>query len=46
LEYLDFDGTSLLKESFVPGGGAAWDGTLVRTVVNDPFILNQINWED
>jgi hypothetical protein len=45
LEYLDADRTSLLKESFVPGGGASWDGTLVRTVVNDPHILNQITYE-
>jgi len=45
LEYLDADGTSVLKESFVPGGGATWDGTLVRTVVNDPHILNQITYE-
>ncbi|HEY1756674.1 MAG TPA: metallophosphoesterase [Bryobacteraceae bacterium] len=46
LEYLDADGTSVLKESFVPGGGAAWDGTLVRTVLNDPQILNKIEWAD
>jgi len=44
LEYLDFDKTSVLKESFVPGGGGAWDGTLVRTVVNDPGILTHVIW--
>ena len=44
LEYLDADGSPVLKESFVPGGGA-WDGTLVRTVVNDPHILNKITYE-
>ncbi len=45
LEYLDADGTSLLKESFVPGGGAAWDGTLTRTVDRDPHILNRMIYE-
>jgi hypothetical protein len=45
LEYLDADGNSVLKESFVSGGGAAWDGTLVRTVVTDPHILGQIIYE-
>jgi hypothetical protein len=46
LEYLDADGvTSLLKESFIPGGGVAWDGTLVRTVVSDPQILNHMIYE-
>jgi hypothetical protein len=45
LEYLDADRTSVLKESFAPGGGAKWDGTLVRTVVNDPQILNKIIYE-
>jgi hypothetical protein len=44
LEYRDADGSPVLKESFVPGGGA-WDGTLVRTVVNDPHILNKITYE-
>jgi hypothetical protein len=42
LEYLDADRTSVLKEIFAPGGGATWDGTLVRTVVNDPHILNRM----
>ena len=42
LEYFDADQTSVLKETFVPGGGAAWDVTLVRTVVRDPQILNQM----
>jgi hypothetical protein len=43
LEYFDFDGTSVLKESFSPGtgGGAVWDGTLVRTIVADPHILTR-----
>jgi hypothetical protein len=46
LEYLDADGTtSVLKESFLPGGGPAWDGTLGRTVVSDPLILNHIIYE-
>ena len=45
LEYLDADGTSLLKENFAPGGAAAWDGTLVRTLVNDPEILNKEIWQ-
>lgn len=45
LEYLDADGAQVLKESFVPGGGAAWDGSLVRTVVNDPQILNRILYQ-
>ena len=45
LEYLDADRTSLLKESFVPGGGGNWDGTLTRTIVNDPQILAQIIYE-
>jgi hypothetical protein len=46
LEYLDADRTSVLKESFVPGGGASWDGTLVRTVVDDPHILGKITYQD
>jgi hypothetical protein len=46
LEYLDFDGTSVLKESFAPGGGGVWDGTLVRTVVNDPGILTHVIWAE
>jgi hypothetical protein len=46
IEYLDADGkTSVLKESFVPGGGASWDGTLVRSIVNDPKILTHIFYE-
>lgn len=46
LEYMDADGkTSVFKESFAPGGGAVWDGTLVRTVVNDPQILNHMIYE-
>jgi hypothetical protein len=45
IEYLDADRTSVLQESFVPGGGAAWDGTLVRTVVSDPQILNRMIYE-
>ena len=45
LEYLDADRTSILKESFEPGGGANWDGSLVRAVVNDPHILNKITYE-
>jgi len=46
LEYLDADGNSVFKESFVPGGGASWDGTLVRTVLKDPQILGRIVYED
>lgn len=47
LEYIDADGkTSLLKESFTPGGGAVWDGTLVRTVTNDPEILSHMIYEN
>ena len=46
LEYLDADGSSVLKESFTPGGGVAWDGTLVRTIVSNPGILNDIEYED
>jgi hypothetical protein len=42
IEYLDADHTSVLKETFVPGGGAVWDGTLARTVVSDPGILAQM----
>jgi hypothetical protein len=45
LEYLDADGNSVLKESFEPGGGASWEGTLIRTVVSDPHILGQIIYE-
>jgi hypothetical protein len=45
IEYLDADRTSVLKESFVPGGGAAWDGTLARTVVSNPQILNRMIYE-
>jgi hypothetical protein len=45
LEYFDANGASVLKESFVPGGGAAWDGTLVRKVVSDPQILNLMIYE-
>ena len=45
IEYFDADGGSVLKESFAPGGGAAWDGTLVRTVVSDPQILNLMIYE-
>jgi hypothetical protein len=42
LEYRDADGLSVLKESFVPGGGAAWDGNFVRTVLIDPKILSYV----
>jgi hypothetical protein len=45
MEYLDINKTSLLKESFQPGGSGSWDGTLVRTVVNDPKILWNITYE-
>jgi hypothetical protein len=45
LEYFDVDRTSVLKESFAPGGGASWDGTLVRTVVSDPEVLNRMFYE-
>ena len=45
LEYFDADGSSILKESFTPGGGAAWDGTLTRTVVSDPGVLNKMIYE-
>jgi hypothetical protein len=45
IEYLDSDRTSVLKESFMPGGGAVWDGTLVRTVVSDPQILEKMIYE-
>jgi hypothetical protein len=45
IDYLDADGGSILKESFVPGGGAKWDGTLARTVVSDPQILNKMIYE-
>jgi hypothetical protein len=39
LEYIDINGTSLLTESFAPGGDGHWDDTITRTVVNDPEIL-------
>ena len=42
IEYLDADGTSILKEAFTPGGGENWDGNLIRTVINDPQILNRM----
>ena len=45
LEYLDINKTSLLKESFTPGGAGSWDGTLVRTVVSDPGILRNITYK-
>lgn len=45
IEYFDADKTSVLKESFAPAGDAAWDGTLTRTVVNDPHILNLITYQ-
>jgi hypothetical protein len=45
LEYFDADRTSILKESFAPGGGASWDGTLVRTVDSDPQVLNRMIYE-
>jgi hypothetical protein len=45
LEYLDANGTSIFKETFVAGGGLAWDGTLMRTIVSDPGILNQMTYE-
>ena len=45
LEDFDADGSSILKESFTPGGGAAWDGTLTRTVVSDPGVLNKMIYE-
>lgn len=45
IEYMDADGTSVLKESFAAGGGATWDGTLVRSVVSDPQILNLMIYE-
>jgi hypothetical protein len=45
IEYLDADGTSVLKESFAPGGGASWDGTLTRTVVSDPGTLIHEIWQ-
>jgi len=43
LEYLDADRTSVLKESFVPS--SAGDGTLVRTVINDPAILYHMTYK-
>jgi hypothetical protein len=45
LEYLDINKTSLLKESFEPGGTGAWDGTLVRKLVSDPEILMHVEYE-
>lgn len=45
LEYLDINQTSLLKESFQVGAAGAWDGSLVRTVVNNPGILQHITYE-
>lgn len=45
LEYLDADATSVLKETFAPGGGAAWDGTLARNVVSNPQLLTHIFYE-
>jgi hypothetical protein len=45
IEYLDANRTSVLKETFVPDGGAVWDGTLARTVVSDPGILAQMIYE-
>jgi hypothetical protein len=42
LEYLDINKLSLLKESFRPGGTTNWDGTLVRTVVSDPGLLQHV----
>jgi len=45
LEYLDINKTSLLKESFQPGGAGAWDGTLVRKVINDPGTLMHVEYE-
>jgi len=46
IEYFDADGTSVLKESFSPGGGASWDGTLQRTVVRDPRTLKNVEYPD
>ncbi len=45
LEYLDINKLSLLKESFHPGGAGNWDGTLVRTVVNDPGVLQHVTYQ-
>jgi hypothetical protein len=42
IEYLDADGASILKEGFTAGGGENWDGTLMRTVISDPQILNKM----
>ena len=41
LEYFDADRTSVFKETITPGGGAACDGTLTRTILNDPGILTK-----
>lgn len=45
MEYLDINKTSLLKETFQPGGSGSWDGTLVRKVISDPEILLHIEYE-
>jgi hypothetical protein len=46
LEYLDINRTSLLKESFQPGGAGGWDGTLVRTLASDPSVLQHVIYEN
>ena len=46
IEYFDADGTPVLKESFAPGGGGAWDGTLERAVTSDPQTLNRVIYEN
>ncbi len=46
IDYLDAGGTPVLQENFTPGGGAAWDGTLIRTVTNDPGLLNRITYNN
>jgi hypothetical protein len=43
-EYLDINKLSLLKESFHPGGAGTWDGTLVRTVMSDPDLLQHVTY--
>ena len=45
LEYIDVNKTSLLKETFLPGGTGDWDGTLTRSVVSDPQILEHVSYE-
>lgn len=45
IEYFDINNTLLLKESFQPAGGATWDGTLTRTLVGDPGILQHITYD-